>query len=711
MRKTLLSLSAGVTGVAMVIACGGAETTPPAQPAAGGAGASPSRADADAGAAQAGDLVAIDPQAIDQGAQPCDDFYQFACGSWMKNTPIPDDQGTWMRGFSVIFENNEKLLREILERDAKAPPADEPYAKQLGDLYASCMDEKAIESSADKALGPQFAKLDKVKDANTFAQVVAELHGAGEGALFSFSSAQDFADATQVIGTLEQGGLGMPDRDYYVKDDAKSKEIRDKYEAHVAEMLRLGGDKPEAAKAGAKAVLRVETTLAKASMTKVDLRDPHKVYHRVELAGLKKMAPDFPWDLYLKTLGFPGITALNVAQPEFFKEVGQVAKSVRGGGRAVADWKTYLKWHVLRSKAATLPARFVDEDFKFHSVLTGAPKLLPKWKRCVRAVDASMGEALAQPFVKTRLGPQGKAQALELIGGIEATMKTNLDALSWMDDLTRKKALEKLSSINNKIAYPDVWRQYEGLEVNRDSYFDNSLRAAAFEVKRQLTKVGKPVDKKEWQMTPPTVNAYYEPSLNEMVFPAGILAYPFFASNAVPGLNYGAIGMVMGHELTHGFDDEGRQFDAQGNLKEWWTPSVSKEFDRRAACVVSQFDDYVPVDELHVNGKLTLGENIADLGGIKLAYGAFQAMKKGKEIKHGPYSYSPEQEFFLGYAQSWCGNIRKETMRLRVTTDPHSPAKFRVNGPLSNSPEFARAFSCREGSQMVRSGDKRCEIW
>ncbi|WP_394825222.1 M13 family metallopeptidase [Pendulispora albinea] len=689
-----------------MMACGGGESAAPptAQPT-----PAPIPQKVEPGAPAGGALAAIDPQAIDTGVQPCDDFYQFACGSWIKNTPIPDDQAMWLRSFDVIFESNEKLLREILERDAKSPPEGEPYAKQLGDFYASCMDEKAIEGSGDKALAPLFAKLDGVKDANSFARVLAELHATGQSPLFRFSSGQDFKDATQVIGMLDQGGLGMPDRDYYVKEDAKSKELRDKYEAHVAEMLRLGGEKPDAAKAGAKVVLRLETSLAKASMTNVELRDPHKVYHRLELAGLKKLAPDFGWDTYLKGLGFSGITALNVAQPDFFKLVGQVAKGLRGN--AIADWKIYLRWHVLHANATLLPTRFVDEDFKFHSALTGAPKILPKWKRCVRAVDASMGEALAQPFVKTRLGAQGKAQALELIGGIEDAMKSNLETLSWMDDPTRKKALEKLMAINNKIAYPDVWRKYDGLEVSRDSYFDNSLHADAFEVKRQLSKIGKPVDKKEWQMTPPTVNAYYDPSLNEMVFPAGILTYPFFASNAVPALNYGAIGMVMGHELTHGFDDEGRQFDAKGNLSEWWTPQVGKEFERRAACVVSQFDDYVAVDDLHVNGKLTLGENLADLGGLKLSYAAFQNMKKGRTIAHGPYAYTPEQEFFLSYAQSWCGSIRKEMVRLQVQTNPHSPAKFRVNGPLSNLPDFARAFSCREGSAMVRAGTKRCEVW
>jgi len=705
MRKALLSLSA-LLMVAM--ACGGGDASAPPP----GVSYGPPRVEGDV---PAQNMLSIDPKIIDESVRPCDDFYHFACGRWMKETKIPDDQALWERSFDVISENNEKLLREILERDGASPPADEAYSKQLGNYYAACMDEKGIEAAGDESLAVQLAKVAKVKDVTTFAEVIAELHGTGQKALFAFTSEQDFADATQVIGTVQQGGLGLPDRDYYLKDDPKSKDIRGKYEAHIAEMLRLAGEKrgekPEAAKAGAKTVVRLESELAKASMTKVDLRDPHKVYHRLELAGLKKMAPNFPWDAYLKAIGFPQVTTINVAQPDFFKAVGQVAKGVRAGGKTLADWRTYLQWHILRSNAAMLPTRFVDEDFKFRSALTGAPKLLPRWKRCVRATDGAMGEALAQPFVKTQLGPKGKAEALELIGGIESAMKSSLDGLSWMDDATRKKALEKLLAINNKIAYPDVWRNYDGLEVRRDSYFDNTLHARAFEVKRELSKIGKPVDKKEWQMTPPTVNAYYDPSLNEMVFPAGILSYPFFSSNAVPPVNYGAIGMVMGHELTHGFDDEGRQFDAAGNLKEWWSPNVGKEFDQRAACVVSQFDGYVAVDDLHVNGRLTLGENIADLGGIKLAYAAFQNRRKEKEILKGADPYSAEQEFFLAYAQSWCGNYRPEMLRLQVTTNPHAPSQFRVNGPLSNVTEFARAFSCHEGNPMVRTGSKRCEIW
>lgn len=718
MRENLLGVGAILVAssafASAFLGCGGGPaSSPPAAPPAptvASRSAAPSPSDPESPSAPPA-LLGIDVGAIDEAAKPCDDFYEYACGAWIKNTPIPDDQAKWMRGFDVIAESNEKALRDILERNASAPPAGEPYAKQLGDFYASCMDEKGLEAAGEGALRNELARVDAIVDAASFAQAIGQLHANGEETLFRFTSDQDYRDATQVIGLAMQGGLGLPDRDYYTKNDAKNRALRAAYEAHVTEMFKLAGDTPATAAANAKTVLRLETQLARASMTKVDLRDPHKVYNRVELAGLKKLAPDFDWDAYLGALGFSGLTAINVAQPQFFKAVGQVAREVKGAAGTRAAWKTYLRWHVLHTNAEALPARFVEEDFKLKSALTGTAKLLPRWKRCVRAADAALGEALAQPFVKARLGEGGKALALELIGGIESAMKENLGAIAWMDETTRAKALDKLGRVQNKVGYPDTWRRYDGLEIKRGAYLENVLRADAFEVRRTLTKVGKPVDKKEWLMTPPTVNAYYNPSLNEMVFPAGILTYPFFGTNAVPALNYGAAGMVMGHELTHGFDDEGRQFDGEGNLKEWWSKDVAKEFDKRAACVASQFDEYVAVDDVRVNGKLTLGENIADLGGLKLAYAAFQAMKKTREVKGGDYAYTPEQEFFLGYAQSWCGSMRGEMLRLLVATNPHAPPKFRVNGPLSNMPEFASAFSCREGSAMVRAPAKRCEVW
>jgi endothelin-converting enzyme/putative endopeptidase len=722
--RTIALVSSLAPFAALAVAsCGGGSKDPvvPVVPVAAASAVAPVPVPTAAPPAEPVATMGVDEKAIDSKANPCEDFYAYACGTWMKETPIPDDQPDWMRSFDVIFERNETMLRQILEKDASQPAAGEPYAKELGDFYASCMDEKGVEALGAKPLAEHLAKLDAVKDPATLALALANLHKTGSRGLFNFYSGQDFKDATQVIGIAEQGGLGLPDRDYYLKADAKSKELRGKYETHVADMLVLLGDAPEVAKANAKIVLKLETALAKSSMTKVELRDPQKIYHRIELAGLEKAAPDFPWQAYFKELGVPGVTAINVAQPAFFKtvsaEVARMKNPGAAGAASASEWKTYLRWHLVHSNASTLPSKFVDEDFKFKSALNGAPKLLPRWKRCVRATDAAMGEALAQPFVAKTLGAAGKATSQAMINGIEASMKGNLERLGWMDEPTRAKAVEKLGLITNKIGYPDVWRKYDDLAIARASYYENRERAEAFEVKRQLTKIGKPLDRKEWQMTPPTVNAYYDSSLNEMVFPAGILQPPFYANEMTLGLSYGAIGMVMGHELTHGFDDEGCQFDGHGNLKEWWAPAVAKEFKKRTSCVASQFDEYVAVEDpgsppIHVNGKLTLGENIADLGGLKLSYTAFKATLAAKGgPKDATGRFTPEQQFFLGYAQAWCGNMRNEMMRLLVTTNAHAPPRFRVVGPLSNLPEFAQAFACKEGSAMVRPAAKRCEVW
>lgn len=671
------------------------ETGPPAQPV----------------AVAAPVLTSVDESALDPSVAPCDDFYAYACGGWMKATPIPDDESDWMRSFDLIAERNELLLRKILEEDGSpSTQGKEPYAKALGDFYASCMDEKKIDDSGDRALKEALAKLDG-NDSASIGAILAQLHDGGTSAFFNFTSTQDFKDATQVIGLAEQGGLGLPERDYYLKTDAKSKALRDKYQEHVERMFVLAGDKPEAAKEMALGIMKTETRLARASMTKVDLRNPQKIYHRIELDGLKKLAPAFPWDAYLKERGFPGITAINVAEPDFFKAVDASLQGLTGVA-GHSEWRVYLRWHLIKSSARTLSSRFVDEDFRFRSILNGAAKILPRWKRCVRATDSAMGEALGRPFVKLTLGTEGKERVRAMIAEIESAMKTNLEHLAFMDDPTRARALEKLRMIANKIGFPDTWRNYDALTVDRGSYFENARRASAFEERRLLAKVGKPLDRTEWGMTPPMVNAYYDASLNEMVFPAGILQAPFYANQATNGVNYGAIGMVMGHELTHGFDDEGRQFDGHGNLTDWWTRTASDEFKKRAACVTSQFDGYVVVDDVHVNGKLTLGENIADLGGIKLAFRAFKDTLADAKAESAPAAkFTPEQQFFLGFAQGWCGNIRKEEARLRAATDAHAPPRYRVIGPLSNTPEFAEAFSCKASSPMVRPANKRCDVW
>jgi putative endopeptidase len=670
-------------------------------------------------------LTSVDDKALDPGVSPCNDFYQYACGGWLKSTPIPGDEASWTRSFNVMAERNEGELRAILERYASGQGKDEPDAQKLGDYYASCMDEATIEKAGIAALKPELDRIDKIRTVKDLAEAIGALHARDVHPVFHFASGQDARDATQVIGILYQGGLGLPDRDYYLKDDELTKKLREKYEEHVGKMFELLGDKPAAAKQGAATVLSVERVLAEASMSKEDQRDPQKIYHRLERAGLEQAAPTFPWGSYLAKLGAPGVTAINVAQPEFVKAIdvavstSPLAACKDDGGKAAkpcpkpakkfpaAEWKTYLRWHLVRAAARSLPARFVEESFRFEQTLTGIEKLPPRWKRCVRGADDALGEALAQPYVKKTLGAEGKATVKEMVLAIEQAMGENLKGLRWMDEETRGRAHAKLAAIANKIGYPDKWRDYTALAVVRGDYAGNRMRASAFEVKRDLGKIGKPVDRSEWGMTPPTVNAYYEPALNEMVFPAGILATPFFSSAATKATNYGAIGMVIGHELTHGFDDEGRQYDEKGNLRDWWTPAVNSEFNTRAACVEKQFNDYVAIDDLHLKGKLTLGENLADLGGMRLAYLALKKELAGKPREAS--AFSPEQQFFLGFAQGWCTSMRDETLRLLVKNNPHSPPRFRVNGPVSNMPEFAAAFQCKAGSPMVRAN--RCEVW
>jgi putative endopeptidase len=639
----------------------------------------------------------VDRAALDLSAPPCDDFYQYACGGWIKATTIPSDEASWYRSFSVIRERNEETLHAILERYAKGEGKDEPYAKPLGDFFAACMDEAAIEKQGTKPLEPWLKAIDGIKDAASLTKLLGKMQADGLSIVMDFGAAQDFGDATKVVGMIWQAGLGMPEREYYLDSSPKMTELRGKYEAHVAAMLQLGGEPEAKAKASAKKVLEIETQLAQAWMSKEDRREPKKIHHSATRAELAKVAPGFLWDAWLDSANAKQITAFNVGQPDYVKALGGMI----GGKVAIADWKTYLKWHLYRGTADELPQRFVDEKFRWKKALVGAQSLPPRWKRCVRAIDGGMGEALAQPFVKKTLGDEGKKSVLAMVQAIEGSMHKNLEKLAWMDEPTRKSAFTKLGKIANKIAFPDKWRSYEGLKIDRGSYVANAIRASSFEYRRQLAKIGKPVDRGEWQMSPPSVNAYYDAQLNEMVFPAGILQPPFYANAAPLTTNYGAIGMVMGHELTHGFDDEGRQFDAEGNLKDWWAPAVNAEFERRAECVKKQYDDYVVLGDLHVNGKLTLGENIADLGGVKLSYGAMRSSAKD--------SPDADREFFLGYAQSWCGKMRDEALRHLVSTNPHSPPQLRVNGPLSNLPEFARAYQCKPGAKMVRKD--RCEVW
>jgi len=709
MRRAALLLISLAAASLVIVACG--DSTPP--PATPGVSTAPSAVASTATAktetlAQAS---GVEKAALDPGVQPCDDFYQYACGGWIKQTEIPGDEATWYRSFSVIRDRNEEVLKGILEAKAKAKgdagdAGDDKYGKQLGDLYASCMDEEGIEKNGTKPLDPWLKATDDVRDVAGLTKLLGKLQGDGLGMIWDLSAAQDFGDATQVVGMIWQGGLGMPEKEYYLDDKTpKMVELRGFYEKHITAMLQLAGDPEPKAKAAAKVVMNVETQLAKAWMSKEDRREPKKINHRATKAELPKLAPGIAWDPWLEGAAAKGITTFNVAQPDFMKAVGGMV----GGKVSIADWKTYIRWQLFRQTADELPRRFVEEKFKWRQALVGTKSLPARWKRCVRAIDGGMGEALAQPFVKTTLGAEGKATVVGMVTAIEASMHENLEKLAWMDDATRKQAFVKLGKIANKIAYPDQFRSYDGLTIARDSYVANMIAASAFEHRRQMKKIGKPVDRAEWQMSPPTVNAYYDAQLNEMVFPAGILQPPFYANKAPMPTNFGGIGMVMGHELTHGFDDEGRQFDADGNLKDWWGKDVNAEFERRADCVKKQYDGYVVLGDVHVNGKLTLGENIADLGGLKLAYKSMKTKSAAAPAAGAKGELTADQEYFLGFAQGWCGKMRDEALRHQVATNPHSPPNFRVNGPISNTPEFAQAFNCKPDAKMVRKD--RCEVW
>lgn len=644
---------------------------------------------------------------LDRTCAPCNDFNQFANGGWMAKNPIPAAYPSWGVD-NEVAERNREILHQILEDAAKNTMAVRGSSEQkIGDYYGSCMDTTKIDSEGLKPLEPELDRIQQVADLPGLEAEIAHLQSIGVGAFFAVDSTQDFKDSTQVTGEVDQGGLGLPDRDCYTRDDAKSKDQRAEYLKHVAKMFELMGDAPATASAEAQTVMDLETQLAKASQTRVERREPKNVYHRMPQAGVKALAPSFPWEEYFTSVGLAGKGDVNVTAPGFFKEMGQMMAA-----QPISNWKIYLRWHLINSAATSLSTPFVEEDFHFKgTVLTGTKEILPRWKRCVRFTDRALGEALGQVYVQKAFPPEAKTRALAMVKNLEAALADDIKTLPWMSESTRQQALIKLAAINNKIGYPDKWRDYSALDVQRGPYVENVFRAATFEFHRDLNKVGKPVDRNEWDMSPPTVNAYYNPQLNEIVFPAGILQPPFFDFQADDAINYGAMGSVIGHEMTHGFDDEGSQFDAQGNMKNWWTPDDQKNFDARGACIASQFDGFFVEDKLHENGKLVEGESIADLGGLAIAYAAYQKSWEGKPRPKDIDGFSPEQRFFIAYAQSWAENMRPEYARMLTNMNPHPLPKFRVIGPLSNLPAFAKAFDCKAGDAMVRPPASRCEIW
>ena len=648
----------------------------------------------------------FDTASLDTTCSPCRDFFQFANGGWLARTPIPAAYSSW-GSFDELHDRNQAALHQLLDAavaDVAAKPG--TNAAKLGIFYGTGMDSAAAETQGAHPLDPQLQRIAALGSAAALAPEVARLHGEGVRALFAFGSQQDAKNSEEVIAFAGQGGLGLPDRDYYLRPDSTSQRTRAEYVAHIARTLALLGDPPDGARDAADRIMALETAIARAAMTLVQQRDPRAVYHRLKLAELKKLCPSFDWTAYLREVGLAKVADLNVRQPDYFPALDSLLRAVPLG-----DWKDYLRWQVARTGSPWLASAFVNEDFRFQQVLSGAKELLPRWKRCLRATDQAMGEALGEEYVKRYFTPETKSRALEMVKNLEAALQDRIGALSWMSDTTRAQALGKLRAFGLKIGYPDRWRDYSKLQVAPGPFLANLIRANRFERDRRLAKIGRPVDRREWNMSPPTVNAYYSSSLNEIVFPAGILQPPFYDPLADDAVNYGGIGAVIGHEMTHGFDDRGRQFDARGNLRDWWTPADAARYKERAQKVIEQFDGYVAVDTLHVNGRLTTGENIADLGGLTVAYAAFQKSLAGRPRPAPVDGFTPEQRFFLGWAQVWRENTRPEAMRTQVQTDPHSPPLWRVNGPLSNLPEFARAFGCKAGDAMVRPDSLRTQIW
>jgi len=649
------------------------------------------------------ETVRFDINLLDKQIDPCTNFYAFTCSKWMAANPIPPDQSTWGR-FTELVERNRQILRGILEKASADDPKRDSVEQKIGDYYASCMDENSINTAGIKPLQPELDRIAKLTSKQELTSEIILLHRIGSDALFNFGSQQDFKDANLEIAVADQGGLGLPDRDYYFKTDQKSADIRKAYQQHVETMMELLGDPGEKATEEAKVIMDIETALAKGSLDRTTRRDPLKIYHPMSEKELASLAPSIDWKQYFIGIDMPATKMLNVAVPDFFKAMNGVLKNT-----SFDDLKTYLRWHLVHTNANVLPDKFVNENFNFYSkTLRGQKELSPRWKRCVQYTDEDLGEALGQKYVDLTFGVEGKQRTLKMVHELEGSLQQDIKTLPWMTEATKQQALVKLHAIANKIGYPDKWRDYSTLKIVRGDALGNSQRANEFEFHRQLNKIGKPVDRGEWEMSPPTVNAYYDPQMNNINFPAGILQPPFFDNNMDDAVNFGGVGAVIGHELTHGFDDQGRQFDAKGNLRDWWTPMDAHEFEKRAQCIVNEYSSFKPVDDVHLNGKLTLGENTADNGGLRIA---LMALMNGLDGKAAPEinGYTPEQRLFLAWGQIWCENRTDEVARLMAATNPHSPGKFRVNGVVSNMPEFQKAFHCSDNAPMVRH--PQCRVW
>jgi putative endopeptidase len=647
----------------------------------------------------------FDTANLDRSVNACQDFNRFANGGWVAKNPIPAAYSRWGR-FELLDESNLNILHGILDGlVAKKNLVKGSNEEKVADFYSSCMDETKIESEGINPLSDELKRINDITDILSLEDEIARFHAHRIPAVFGFGGAQDYKDSKAVIAQVVQGGLGLPDRDYYTKDDEKSKATRDEYAKHVARTFVLMGDDADRAAAEASSVMKVETKLAESSVTRVQRRNPEANYHPMIKSQLLELTPHFDWGRYLRGIGLPEIGKINVAQPDFLKSADKLLTDI-----PVEDWKSYLRWHLVNSASNTLSSKFVEESFNFNGkYLQGTTEMLPRWKRCVASTDRALGEALGQIYVDKTFTPQAKAHAQQMVKNLIEALRTDLSTLSWMSDETRKRATAKLDAFVRKIGFPDKWRSYEALQVSKGPYYNNTVSSGEFEFKRSLGKIGKPVDRTEWGMSPPTVNAYYSPSMNEIVFPAGILQPPFYDPKADDAYNYGGIGAVIGHEMTHGFDDQGAKFDADGNLVQWWTTDDYKKFTERTDCVVKQFDSYEVEPGLHQNGKLVVGESVADLGGLTVAYAAYQKSLEGKPRPKIIDGFTPEQRFFLGWAQVWASNIRPEAARLRTATDPHPLSRFRVNGPLSNMQAFAQAFGCKAGDPMVRV--ERCQIW